>query len=45
MEAEDLEKELEYYGLSKKESMIYLYLLIGGSKEVLDITRTVNKQS
>jgi sugar-specific transcriptional regulator TrmB len=41
MEQENLEKELESYGLSRKESKIYRYLLVNGAREVSEISRGV----
>jgi sugar-specific transcriptional regulator TrmB len=45
LEIDNLEKELEFYGLSKKESRIYVYLLTNGAKEVSEISRglSINK--
>lgn len=45
MEIGDLEKELEFYGLSKKESKIYVYLLANGAKEVSEVSHglAINK--
>lgn len=41
LETESFEEELLYYGLSKKEAMIYLYLLANGPKEVSDLSRAL----